>query len=135
VSAETAVVRRDRPPALRGCLGLSVILGILAFAASMTTIILFFAIWPGEAKLTAPLFCPDDKPDAFVVTDTYSAQPGETSTTFTLYCMGARGDVDDVGVGRPFLVLTLGHAVLIVGVTVLAIQLFIRRKRTAPASV
>jgi hypothetical protein len=123
----------NRPSPGKACLGLGVIGGILAFSASMLTIILFFGIWPGEAKLTASLFCPADHPDAFVVTDTYSAQPGETSTTFSLYCMGPRGEVKDVGIGGTFFVLTLGHAVLIVAAAVLGIVLF-RQRRTRRAS-
>jgi hypothetical protein len=122
----------NRPSADKACLGLGAIGGIVAFSASMITIILFFGIWPGEAKLTASLFCPDDHPDAYVVTDTYSVQPGETSTTFSLYCMGPRGEVKDVGIGRTFWVLTLGHAVLIVAATALVVVLF-RRRRTRRA--
>jgi hypothetical protein len=103
--------RRRRP----GCLAGGILGGLagLAFASSMLTILLAVGIWPGEAKLTAPLLCPDDRPDAFVVADTYSVQPGETTTNFTLYCVGERGDFTDAGFMRPMLLLTAMHAVLI----------------------
>jgi hypothetical protein len=102
--------------------------GVLAFVAVMVTTVLTVAIWPGEAKLTAPLFCADDLPEAYVVVDSYSIQPGETSYDFSLYCLGPRGEVEDVGFLRPCAVLTLGHAGLIVGlVGVLRLGLRCRR--------
>ena len=103
-------------PSAGGCL---VGLGVLAFAAVMTTVILAVGIWPGEAKLTAPLLCPDDQPDAFVVSDTYSVQPGETTTNFTLYCMGERGQHTEVGFFVPFLLLTVLHGAIILALVVL----------------
>lgn len=90
-----------------------ILLGILAFVSLMVTILLAVAIWPGEAKLTAPLFC-DDVADPVVVSDTYSVQPGETSTNFTLYCLGPRGEADNVGYMRPFLALWGAHTLIIV---------------------
>lgn len=108
--------KRNRKTPQVGCVGRGIGLMILVFVSGILTVILAFAIWPGEMKLTAPLFCDDDKPDAFVVSDTYSAQPGETSTSFTLYCMGPRGEVDDKGLGGPFLVLWLGHAALLAAI-------------------
>lgn len=103
-------------PSTGGCL---IGLGVLAFAAVMTTCILTIGIWPGEAKLTAPLLCPDDQPDAFVVADTYSVRPGETSTNFTLYCMGERGQHTEVGFFVPFVLLTLLHGAIILGLVLL----------------
>jgi hypothetical protein len=103
-----------------GCVVSAVIgLAVLLFAASMVTIIVAIAIWPGEAKLTAPFLCPDDQPDPFVVADTYQVQPGESSTNFTLYCMGPRGDFTDKGFFPSFAILTAFHGVLIVIVFVL----------------
>lgn len=87
----------------------------LTFVAVMTTIVITIAIWPGEAKLTAGLLCPDAMPDAFVVSDTYNPAPGETVTNFTMYCMGPRGDVEDVGFGRPFWLLVLAHGLILLG--------------------
>jgi hypothetical protein len=117
------------PSVRRACLGLSVALGILLFVSSMTTVLVTVAIWPGEAKLTAPLFCPDDKPDAYVVVDSYSVQPGETSYNFTLNCMGPRGEVEDMGFFWPCAVLTAGHAALIV----LVVGLLVLRRRSRRA--
>lgn len=94
-----------------GCLAA---VAVLLFASVMTTILLAVAIWPGEAKLLAPLLCPDDQPDAFVVADTYSVQPGETTTNFTLYCMGERGQHTEVGYFTPFVLLTAAHAAVYV---------------------
>lgn len=123
-----------RPTMKAGCLGGLLVLGVLAFVSVMITTIVAVAIWPGEAKLTAPLFCPDDKPDAFVVEDSYSVRPGETSYEFTLYCMGPRGEATDAGFFRPLAVLTLGHAVLVVGL-VAASVLLVRRRRARLAPV
>lgn len=99
-----AVVRTARPIRsdrslignLVGSLVLIVIGGLLLSCA------LTIGIWPGEVKLVAPLFCTDAQPDAFVVADTYSPQPGETVTNFSLYCMGPRGDATDHGFLWPF---------------------------------
>jgi len=110
----------------RGCLAAGAALGVLAFAAFMTTIIVTIGIWPGEAKLTAPLYCSSDMPDAYVVVDSYSVQPGETSYNFSLYCMGPKGEIDEIGFFWPCVVLTLGHAALIV----LVVGFFVVRRRT-----
>lgn len=83
------------------------------FAGFMLTILIAVAIWPGEAKLVAPLLCADDQPDAFVVADTYSPQPGETTTNFTLYCVGPRGDATDQGYAIPMLILTVAHTAIV----------------------
>lgn len=123
-----------RPSPKGACLSLLMLVGGLAFVATMITVVVAVGIWPGEAKLTAPLFCPDDRPDAFVVSDSYSVHPGETSYEFTLYCMGSRGEVTDVGFFRPLAVLTLGHALLIVAViAALILVLRARRARRPPA--
>ncbi|HEY8545721.1 MAG TPA: hypothetical protein VIL36_11760 [Acidimicrobiales bacterium] len=104
----------NRPTTPRGaCLGVGALVGILLFSASMLTCIVTIGIWPGEAKLTAPLFCPDDKPDPYVVVDSYSRAPGETSYNFSLYCMGSRGEVEEVGFLWPCVVLTAAHGALI----------------------
>jgi hypothetical protein len=125
VSSPIVTPRRRRRQV--GCVGLLIAFGILVFVASMMTVLIAVAIWPGEAKLTAPLFCPDDQPDAFVVVDSYSVQPGETSYNFTLYCMGPRGEVTDVGFFLPCLVLTIGHALLVL-LVVGGLVLWLRRR-------
>ena len=110
--------------------------GVLLFFSVMTTVVVAGAIWPGEAKLTAPLFCEDGKPDAFVVVDRSNPAPGETTYDFSLYCMGARGETQEIGWFRPSAVLTLGHAVLyvaLVGGVVLLVRSRARRRPRAVA--
>ncbi len=114
----------------RGC---AVGVVVLLFASSMITILLGVAIWPGEAKLTAPFLCPDGQPDAFVVTDTYNVQPGETTTNFTLYCVGPDGDSTDVGFGIPMLLLMAGHTVILLLASIaLSVLTAVRVKRRHP---
>ncbi len=106
----------------------------LLFSGTILTTLLAVAIWPGEVKLVAPLFCSDAQPDAFVVSDTYSTQPGETTTNFTLYCMGPNGDATDKGFLLPFLatvVLNIG-ALIAIGVVMGVINRLRGRGRTRP---
>ena len=114
----------------RGC-GLLILLGILAFVSLMLTILLSLAIWPGEAKLTAPIFCDDAHPDAFVVSDTSSVRPGETYTNFTLYCLGPNGEAQNAGWMGPFLALWAGHALLLLGITI-TFMVVLRLRRARP---
>jgi hypothetical protein len=95
-----------------GCaFGTSIVVVIyLSLVAAATG--LLTAIWPGVFELTAPLLCPDGFADPLVVRDTYSVRPGETSTTFTLYCISERGEVTDVGAMRPVLIVAAGVAVV-----------------------
>ncbi|SRR5690606_30912841 len=86
---------------------------IVVFVGVMSTIVTSMAIWPGEAKLTAPLLCSDERPDPYIVRDTYNVRPGETSMTFTMYCVGPRGDYDEIGVFKPFLVLAAAHTAIV----------------------
>jgi hypothetical protein len=109
------------PTSGKGCVFVVVTLGALLVAAIIVTSIVTMAIWPGEAKLTAPLFCPDDKPDTYVVVDTYSYRPGETSYNYSLYCVGPRGEVQDVGWLKPAGVLTAAHSAIILVVAVVLI--------------
>lgn len=127
-----------RRPTARGCvIGAAALSGVLLFCATMLTVIVTIGIWPGELKLTAPLFCTDTQPDVFVVADTSSVRPGETTTNFTMYCMGPRGDTTNVGFFRPAAALTAGHAVLVVVVLGLIVvrgsRRAARRKAAAPA--
>ena len=85
----------------------------LLFVSGTFTAVVAMGIWPGEAKLTAPLLCDDARPDPFVVRDTYNVRPGETSMTFSLYCVGPRGDFDEVGWTKPTLVLWAAHTAIL----------------------
>ncbi|MFE9789685.1 hypothetical protein ACFYO7_30355 [Nocardia salmonicida] len=89
----------------------------LVSAAAFLTIIVAVAIWPGEAKLTAPLFCSPPATEPVVVSDTFHDSEG-TSTNYTLYCVSDRGVLTDEGFALPMLVLFAAH-VVIVGVLLL----------------
>ena len=100
-------------------------LAVWAFCAGMFTLI-STTIWPGQMKLTESVFCDEARPEAIVVSDTYSTGDGETTTNFTLYCMGERGDVVDIGWARPFLLVLAVNAV---GMLVLLLLLVSTVKR------
>jgi membrane protein implicated in regulation of membrane protease activity len=113
---------------------IAVALVVLVFSALILTTITS-VIWPGEAKVFAPLFCDDAQPDAFVVRDTYTSGTGETAMNFTLYCVGPRGDHRDAGWFGPFLVMTVANAVVIVLLVVALVAWSrFRRKRRPPSS-
>lgn len=114
------VTRQIRPRRPGGCLGALIALAIVVFAGVMITILVALAIWPGEVKLVAPLFCTDDQPDAFVVTDTYSVRPGETTTNYTLYCMGPDGDASDKGFMLPFAATAGLNTLVLIAIVVVA---------------
>jgi len=57
--------------------------------------------YPNSLKLGA-VFCPDDKPDAFVVRYSVSTSDG-TGTNWTLYCMSERGETEEIGTWLPLL--------------------------------
>lgn len=112
------------------------LVGLLLFVSVMATVAVAGAIWPGEARLTAPLFCEKDKPDAFVVVDRSNPTPGETTYNFSLYCMGSRGQTQEIGWLRPSVVLIAGHAMLIlalVGAVVLVLHSLPGRRPRPPA--
>lgn len=88
-------------------------LAVGLIAGVFVTTILTVAIWPGEAKLTAPLFCPDDRSEAIVVRDESRTSDGSTSIDYSMYCVGERGEVTEIGFLRPFAVLTVVHALII----------------------
>jgi hypothetical protein len=92
--------------------------GLVAFVVLMGSL-----IYPGAMKWTAGSVCPEDKPDTVVVRDTYQTEPGETSTNFTLYCIGPRGETEDVGFAKPVGVLILWAAGL-AGIVILALFAF-----------
>lgn len=88
------------------------------------------SIWPGEAKLTAPLFCSAPWTEPHVVSDTWHDSEG-TSVNYTLYCVGERGSYTDEGFVLPMLVLFAAH-VLLVTTLVLLVGLWTRMRATSP---
>lgn len=87
---------------------------------------------PGILKLTAPILCPADQPDARVVE--YSVDTGDgVGTSSTLFCMGPDGDLTEVGSWRP-LGVVFGALLLGLEALVLPIQLIgiVRRRRRGP---
>ncbi|MBL1077216.1 hypothetical protein JK358_22715 [Nocardia sp. 2] len=87
------------------------------------------AVWPGEAKLTAPLFCPPGTVEPMVVSDTWHDSEG-TSTNYTLYCVGEHGTLTNEGFALPMLVLFTAHVLVITGIVLLAA--LISRARRGP---
>ncbi|WP_227982289.1 hypothetical protein [Nocardia spumae] len=99
-------------------------------AGTLVSFVSPLAIWPGEARLTAPLFCSPAHPDPMVVSDTFHDSDG-TSVNYTLYCVSARGALTDEGFVLPFLVMFAAHIVVIT--TVVYLSLLWARRRSAPA--
>ncbi|WP_084523600.1 hypothetical protein [Nocardia inohanensis] len=82
-----------------------------AAAAGALTLVVPLAIWPGEAKLTAPMLCsPATEP--MVVSDTMHDSEG-TSVNYTLYCVGQRGEFTDAGFALPMLILFAAHLTIL----------------------
>ncbi|MDI9899734.1 hypothetical protein QM716_07675 [Rhodococcus sp. IEGM 1409] len=99
-----------------------VVVGI--FAALLSSV-----IWPGQVAQLAPIFCDDPTPSAMVVSDTFADDDG-TSTNFTLYCVGPRGQTVDAGWLLPFVVLWGVYSlVLAVVVAVIVLADAGRRRR------
>ncbi|WP_458689051.1 hypothetical protein [Nocardia tengchongensis] len=91
------------------------------------SIVLPVAIWPGEAKLTAPLFCSSPATEPMVVSDTFHDSDG-TSTNYTLYCVGDHGVLTNEGFALPMLVMLTAHIVIITTLALLAATLLTRPK-------
>ncbi|MGF0316287.1 hypothetical protein [Nocardia fluminea] len=91
----------------------------LAGAAAFLTIFIAVAVWPGEAKLTAPLFCSPPATEPVVVSDTFHDSEG-TSTNYTLYCVSDRGVLTDEGYVLPVLVLFVVHLLILTALFLLA---------------
>jgi hypothetical protein len=112
--------RRRRVGCLFGSLGL-----VFAFGMLAALVAALMAIWPGSLKWTSRFVCPNGYDDTFIVRDTYNVQPGETSTTFTMYCMSPRGEVHDAGIFTPMVYQFAALAValvLVVGLVLLVLR-------------
>lgn len=123
--------QRLRRRARWGCLVPGVLFGlvmVLPFVAVLAV------VWPGVLKLTAPLVCAEGFDDTVVARDTYQVQPGESSTTFTLYCMNDRGEVSDEGSLKPMALVAAAVAVIAVaaGAVVLLVLTVRSRIRRPP---
>ncbi|MFC9659793.1 hypothetical protein ACFVJ5_06105 [Nocardia sp. NPDC127606] len=101
----------------------------LACAAAFLTILIAVAIWPGEAKLTAPLFCSSPATEPVVVSDTFHDSEG-TSTNFTLYCVSDRGILTDEGFALPVLALFVAHLLILIALFLLAALIGRRTERS-----
>ena len=101
------------------------LVGLLGFAGFVA--VMLMVIYPGAFKLTAPVVCPDDLPDAVVVRYNVETSDGQ-GTNFTLFCMGERGVFTEVGTWRPLAVLTLyfAGALLVVMIGLVVVGLFRR---------
>ncbi|MFF0494454.1 hypothetical protein ACFYTQ_36020 [Nocardia sp. NPDC004068] len=97
----------------------------LVFGIAMFTLLLS-VIWPAEAEFTAPLFCSPPYHDPMVVSDTFHDSEG-TSTNFTLYCVGPRGEFTDEGFLLPWLTLVAAHTTVAALIVLLVTAL---RRRT-----
>lgn len=128
---DSATVRRRL-----GCLG-AVLASTFLVTMVVAAVAALVAIWPGSMRWTSSVLCPSGFDDAFIVRDTYNVRPGETSTTFTMYCMNARGELHDAGSLRPVLLqlLAVGAATLVVlAPLVLWLRARLRRRRRAAFS-
>ncbi|MGW4533109.1 hypothetical protein ACWEOI_19380 [Nocardia sp. NPDC004340] len=83
------------------------------------SIVVPVAIWPGEAKLTAPLFCSAPATEPMVVSDTFHDSDG-TSTNYTLYCVGDHGMLTDEGFVLPMAVMLTAHVLIVAALVLLA---------------
>lgn len=97
----------------------AILVGVAAFTGTMVMV-----AYPGSFKWTAPVLCPDDQPDPYVVRYETNTTDGKTGINFTLFCMGPDGQFTEVGTWRPLAVLTgivgAGMAVLVAALGTLA---------------
>jgi hypothetical protein len=85
-------------------------------------------IYPGSLRWTAPVLCPADQPDSYVVRTTVQDSEG-TSTSFSLFCMGERGDFSEAGSWRPLGVLFLYLYLSLMALNAAFLALYRRRRR------
>jgi hypothetical protein len=88
--------------------------------ASMVIVAVGGVVYPGALKWTAPQLCPEDQPDPFVIRTTTQDSDG-TSTSFSLFCMGERGDFSEAGSWRPLGLLVVWTYGALVALTVLVL--------------
>jgi hypothetical protein len=81
---------------LRIFLRIVIPLGLAAFITLMLMV-----IYPRSMTFGAAWLCPEDRPDPFIVSETYQTDDG-TSTSSSLFCMGERGEFVEIGLWDPF---------------------------------
>ena len=116
--------------ARRGCFVGVFLFGLVMIAPLMAGLV---GIWPGVLKFTAPVLCDDDHDEAVIARDTYHTRPGETSTTFTMYCLNDRGEATDEGAFKPIAIVfgVLAAIYVLLAVVVLIVGAG-RRNRGGP---
>jgi len=86
------------------------------YGVVLVVLVAFTPVLPAALALTAPVTCPDGQPDTIVTTalfesdDPTGAGIRSAGGGVSLFCMGERGDVTEVGLLRPALVLVGGAA-------------------------
>lgn len=109
---------------------LAVLLGVTALLTVIAT-----SVWPGEARLTAPVVCDDAHPDGIVVVDSYGTADGSTAYDFSLFCTSADGDAIDHGWASSWLLLWAVHTFLVADALVLTLVLVrAKHRRRAQAA-
>lgn len=121
---------RNPPASLRGrILGLLIGVPIFLGCTALLNLLVLDAIWPGEAKLFAPVLCTDSHPDPFVVADTYQSSDGQ-SVEHTVYCVADDGDAVDAGWARAWFLAWVLHTVLVMAViAALVLRARVRARR------
>ncbi|MBN2624349.1 MAG: hypothetical protein JXA83_13315 [Acidimicrobiales bacterium] len=110
-----------------------VAVAVVAAVAGFVTLMVMVA-YPGAFTWTAPVLCPADQPDPYVVRYTTQTRDG-AGTNFTLFCMGDHGDFTEVGTWQPLGVLAAGvGAALLALVTALAVLAWLSRRHRPPDS-
>ncbi|WP_216895968.1 hypothetical protein [Nocardia alni] len=114
---------QDRPSRRRIGAGAVIAVGFaILVGTALLGCVLPVAIWPGEAKLTAPVFCHGPYTDPIVVSYPVDSDGG---TNITMYCVGQRGQYTEVGFLLPWLTLWALHAAI---VTVLIVVITAARR-------
>jgi hypothetical protein len=113
-------------PRIRALIGLTTVSSVVAIIVA----VLVMVIYPGAFRLTAPVLCPDDQPDAFVVRYSSASSDGETSTNFTMFCMDERGEFTEVGSWKP-LGVVFGSVIAGLVAIVLLIAVFARLRASS----
>ncbi|WP_433227879.1 hypothetical protein [Actinomadura formosensis] len=94
------------------------VLVVCAFASAMLTL-LSTVIAPGQVRWTAHSLCDAPYTDPFIV----AYRAGRGGTNYTMYCVGERGEHQDVGWMNPYLIMWAVYFLVITPITGLALLL------------